>query len=69
MHKRGIKMEMEYDLTISQAAEQLGCHRLTLLNWEKRGLIKPARDINNFRRYSQEQIEDLKKLFELRRTD
>ena len=62
-------MDNDFQLTISEAAKLLNCHRLTLINWEKRGLIQPARDINNFRRYSREQIEDLRKLFDLRTTN
>ena len=60
---------MTDDLTIQQVADELGCHRLTLLNWERRGLITPTRDINNFRRYTRQQVDELKQLFELRRTE
>lgn len=47
------------DLTISQAAKILGVHKNTLWNYERRGLISPARDVHGYRRYT---VEDIKKV-------
>ena len=47
---------------ISDVAEMLNVHPNTLRNWEKRGLIKPARAWNGYRVYS---VELTKKLDEL----
>jgi len=54
------------DYTISQAAKKIGCHRNTILNYEKMDYIKSFRDHNNFRRYTEEQINKLKEIFEIR---
>jgi DNA-binding transcriptional MerR regulator len=62
-------MSTTSDLTISQVAEIMRCHRLTLINWERRGLIHPKRDLNGYRRYTQADVDKLKELFELRRAD
>lgn len=43
-------------LTISQAAKILGVHPNSLRNWEKQGLIKPARLPGGRRRYSLEEL-------------
>ena len=42
---------MGKELTISQVAKLAGCHRNTIINYERRGHIHPFRDFNNFRRY------------------
>jgi len=43
-------------LTIAQAAKKLGVHANSLRNYEKRGLIKPARLPSGQRRYSMEDL-------------
>jgi DNA-binding transcriptional MerR regulator len=60
-------METNADLTVSQVAEIAGCHRLTVLNYEKRGYLKPMRDHNNFRRYTRQDALKLKQLLEIRK--
>jgi DNA-binding transcriptional MerR regulator len=60
-------MDKNADLTVSQVAEIAGCHRLTVLNYERRGYIKPYRDNNNFRRYTQKDALKLKQILEIRR--
>ena len=55
------------DLTVSQVAEIAGCHRLTVLNYTKKGYLKPLRDCNNNRRYTKEDAKKLKQLLEIRR--
>ena len=55
------------DLTVSQVAEIAGCHRVTVLNYEKRGYIKPMRDNNNHRRYTRQDALKLKQILEIRR--
>ena len=51
-------MESKY-ITIKQAAKVLGVSALTLRNWDKKGLLTPARHpINNYRVYN---ITDLEK--------
>ncbi|MGI9863017.1 IS607 family transposase [Moorella naiadis] len=46
-------------LTISKAAKKLGVHPNSLRNWEKRGLIKPARLPGGQRRYSMDELNKL----------
>ena len=60
-------MNTEANLLISEVAEIAGCHRCSVLNYEKRGYIKPVRDHNNFRRYTKQDALKLKRLIELRR--
>lgn len=55
------------DLTIEQVAQIAGCHRNTILNFEKRGYIRPMRDSNNFRRYTLQDALKLKVLVNHRR--
>ena len=57
---------MESNLTISQVANIAGCHRGTVLNYERRGYIKPFRDNNNFRRYSLQEALKLKEILNVR---
>jgi len=52
------------NLRIGQIADSVGCHRETVKNYEKRGLIVPVRDQNGFRRYTLTQAWALKVLFE-----
>jgi DNA-binding transcriptional MerR regulator len=60
-------MSKNADLTVSQVAKFAGCHPRTVLNYEKRGYIKPYRDNNNFRRYTKEDALKLKQILEIRR--
>jgi DNA-binding transcriptional MerR regulator len=48
------------NLTVAQVAEVCGCHRNTVLNYERKGLIKAMRDHNNFRKYSLKETLKLK---------
>jgi len=57
----------EANLTVEQVANIAGCHRNTVLNYEKQGYLTPMRDHNNFRRYTLQQALKLKKIFETRR--
>lgn len=47
--------------TVSEVAEHLGVHRDTIYRWERSGKIKSRRDRNNYRVYSKEAIEKLKR--------
>ena len=58
---------MEANLTVDQVVKVVGCHRNTVLNYEKEGYIAPMRDHNNFRRYTLQQALKLKKIFEIRK--
>lgn len=58
---------MEANLTVDQVAKVAGCHRNTVLKYEREGYISPMRDNNNFRRYTLQQALELKKIFEIRR--
>ena len=60
-------MTNEANLTVNQVAEIAGCHRGTVLNYERRGYLKPLRDNNNFRRYTKQDALKLKQLLEIRR--
>jgi DNA-binding transcriptional MerR regulator len=59
----------ETNLTISDVARIARCHVNTVKNYERRGYIKPLRDNNNFRRYSQQEALKLKELLEIRRIE
>lgn len=60
-------MESNYNLTVEQVASIAGCHRNTVLRYEKEGYLVPMRDNNNYRRYSQQDAKKLKSLLEIRR--
>ena len=60
-------MNNKYKLTVNEAAEIVGCHRNTLLRYEKDGYVSPMRDNNNYRRYSLQQVLKLKKILGSRR--
>ena len=62
-------MSTNADLTVSQVAEFAGCHKRTVLNYTKRGYLKPMRDHNNFRRYTKEDAEKLKQLLAIRKPE
>jgi DNA-binding transcriptional MerR regulator len=57
----------EANLTAEQVARLAGCHRNTVLNYERRGYIKPLRDHNNFRRYTKRDAIKLKQILEIRK--
>ena len=57
----------EINLTISDVAKIANCHINTVKNYEERGYIKPSRDNNNFRRYSQQDAKKLKEILNIRR--
>lgn len=57
---------MEANLTVSGVAQIAGCHRNTVLNYEKRGYLKPLRDNNRFRRFSMKEALRLKEILEIR---
>ena len=60
-------MGIKYDLTAEQVARIAGCHRNTVLRYERNGYLNPMRDNNNFRRYSSQDAKKLKSLLEIRR--
>ena len=45
----------------TEAAEALGVHRDTLLNFERRGVVHPERDWAGHRRYTAEDLEILRR--------
>ena len=50
-------------LTVHEVAMKANVHIATVKRAEKRGLISSRRDINNWRRYSPDVIDKLKKLY------
>ncbi|WP_051638581.1 DUF1287 domain-containing protein [Butyrivibrio sp. NC2002] len=54
-------------MTIKDVEEQLGIDRANIRFYESKGLIKPARERNGYRNYSNEDIETLKKVIILRK--
>jgi DNA-binding transcriptional MerR regulator len=60
-------MNNDVNLTVEQVARIAGCHRNTVLNYERYGYLKPFRDSNNFRRYTKQDALKLKQLLEIRR--
>ena len=67
MLNQGGQMVNTYNLSVSEVAEIVGCHRNTLLRYEKDGYVSPMRDNNNYRRYSLQQALELKKILNLRK--
>jgi len=61
-------MNKKYQLTVNEVAKIVGCHRNTLLRYEKDGYVSPMRDNNNYRRYSLQQVLKLKEIIELRKS-
>lgn len=53
-------MEETTRYTIGQAAEQLGVSISSLRRWEAQGIVTPERTPGNSRRYTDEQIEQLR---------
>ena len=60
-------MKNKYDLTVKEVAGIVGCHRNTVLRYEKDGYVAPMRDKNNYRRYSLQQALELKNILNLRK--
>ena len=60
-------MKNKYDLTVKEVAGIVGCHRNTVLRYEKDGYVSPMRDKNNYRRYSLQQALELKNILNLRK--
>jgi DNA-binding transcriptional MerR regulator len=50
-------------LLIHEAAKAAGVHRDTVRRAEKRGLISPVRDVNNWRRYHPDVVQRLRELY------
>jgi DNA-binding transcriptional MerR regulator len=50
-------------LTIHEVATKAGLHPDTVRRVERRGLISSKRDVNNWRRYSPDVVDTLKKLY------
>jgi len=48
---------------IGRAAKLIGCHPATLLNYEKRGIISPVRDIYGHRRFTRADILKMQSIF------
>jgi DNA-binding transcriptional MerR regulator len=60
-------MAEENFLNVSGVAKIANCHRNTVLKYEKKGLIRSRRNVNNFRRFSRSDAEKLKRILEIRR--
>lgn len=60
-------MGEKYDLTVEQVAGIAGCHRSTVLRYEKEGYLIPMRDHNNHRRYARRDAMKLKDILNIRR--
>jgi len=50
-------------MLISELAERVGLHPETIRRLERRGIITSQRDMNNWRHYSPDSVEKLKKLY------
>ena len=48
------------DMTTHEVEEMLSITKKTLIYYENEGLVKPARDGNNYRNYSQEDVSKIK---------
>lgn len=54
------------DLTVAQVAVIAGCHRNTVLRYDKIGMIYSKRDVNGYRRYSLGEAIKLKEILATR---
>jgi len=48
------------DLLVAQVARIAGCHPNTVRRYERRGVVRPQRDLNGYRRYTMEQALELR---------
>ena len=48
------------DLMVSEVAAIAGCHPNTVRRYEHRGVVRPQRDLNGYRRYTMEQALELR---------
>lgn len=55
-----------YKLNVIQVSRIAGCHRNTVLRFEAKGFITPVRDINGWRRFTEEDAMKLKDVFQFR---
>jgi len=46
--------------TMTEAAKILGVHRQTMINWIRRGWVKPKRDYKNWPVFTDKSIEKIK---------
>jgi DNA-binding transcriptional MerR regulator len=58
--------KIETDLTIGQVAALVHCHPQTVRNYCGRGLICPKRDKDNYRRFSMNDVEKMKRILSAR---
>ena len=56
-------------MTTHEVEQMLGLSKQTVIYYEKEGFIKPSRDKNNYRNYSNEDIDVLKYIQLLRSMD
>lgn len=56
------------NLTVSEVVKIAGCHRSTLIRYERKGLIQPLRDRNGHRRFSLKEALELKNILQMRIT-
>ncbi len=57
------------DMTTHEVEEMLSITKKTLIYYENEGLVKPVRDGNNYRNYSQEDVSKIKFILLLREMD
>lgn len=64
-----MEVKGETYMTTKEVEQLLGLSKQTLIYYEKAGFVKPARDSNNYRNYSDKDIEILKYIISLRAID
>ena len=57
------------NMTTHEVEEMLSITKKTLIYYENEGLVKPARDSNNYRNYNQEDVSRIKFILLLREMD
>jgi len=57
----------DWNMTVAEVADFAGCHRNTVLKYERQGYIKAMRDHNDFRRFSRSSAKRLKALLSIRK--
>ena len=55
------------NLRVGEVAKLVGVHVNTIINYERRGVIKSMRDINNYRRYTMKDALELKRIISSRK--
>ena len=63
MKKNGKGMKNPYTIKTPQICEMLGVTRLTLYNWQERGIFTPPRNLRGDRVFTEKQAREIVRAF------